>query len=47
MDIEGAEREVIDFLEDEFLRNISQITIEFHDFLGYATTQEVFERFSD
>ena len=44
MDIEGAELEVIDSLDDEFLRNISQITIEFHDFLGYATTQEVFER---
>ena len=34
MDIEGAELEVIDSLDDEFLRNISQITIEFHDFLG-------------
>jgi len=44
LDIEGAELEVIDSLDDEFFRRISQITVEFHDFLGYATTQEVFER---
>jgi FkbM family methyltransferase len=44
MDIEGAELEVIDSLEDEFFRNIGQITIEFHDFLGYATAQAVEQR---
>jgi Methyltransferase FkbM domain len=44
MDIEGAELEVIDSLDDEFFRNIGQITIEFHDFLGYATAQAVAQR---
>jgi FkbM family methyltransferase len=44
MDIEGAELEVIDSLDDEFLSKIGQLTIEFHDFLGYATTQDVVSR---
>jgi FkbM family methyltransferase len=44
MDIEGAELEVIDSLDDNFFCNIGQITIEFHDFLGYAVIEEVVER---
>ena len=34
MDIEGAEIEVLDSCSDDFLRNVGQLTIEFHDFLG-------------
>jgi len=44
MDIEGAELEVIDSLDDRFFRGVRQITIEFHDFLGYASTLEVNQR---
>jgi FkbM family methyltransferase len=44
MDIEGAELEVIDSLGDDFFRNVRQITVEFHDFLGYTTIHEVDKR---
>jgi FkbM family methyltransferase len=44
LDIEGAELEVIDSLSDEFFRNVGQMTVEFHDFLGYTTAQEVSKR---
>jgi FkbM family methyltransferase len=44
MDIEGAELEVLDSLNDEFFAEIGQLTIEFHDFLGYATTEDVVSR---
>jgi hypothetical protein len=44
MDIEGAELEVIDSLDDNFFRGVRQMTIEFHDFLGYASTLEVNRR---
>src|SRR5579862_673232 len=44
MDIEGAELEVIDSLDDKFFRGVRQMTIEFHDFLGYASTFEVNQR---
>ena len=46
LDIEGAELEVIDSLPDDLLLRIGQITIEFHDFLGYHTTAEVESRIS-
>ena len=41
MDIEGAEIQVLDSCSDEFLQNISQITLEFHDFAGIVTRDEV------
>jgi FkbM family methyltransferase len=44
MDIEGAELKVLDSLSDEFFGGIGQLTIEFHDFLGYATTEDVVSR---
>jgi FkbM family methyltransferase len=44
MDIEGAELEVLDSLNDHFFHNVGQVTIEFHDFLGYSSTKEVEER---
>ncbi|MEO7667742.1 MAG: class I SAM-dependent methyltransferase [Polyangia bacterium] len=34
VDIEGAEFELFDSLEDAFLREIGQITVEFHDFIA-------------
>jgi FkbM family methyltransferase len=37
LDIEGAELEVIDSLSDDFFHNVGQLTIEFHDFLGYSS----------
>lgn len=36
MDVEGAELEVLTNLSDEFLRNIGQLTVEFHDFIQKA-----------
>jgi FkbM family methyltransferase len=41
MDIEGAEMEVLASCSDAFIKSIDQWTIEFHDFLGYASTKEV------
>ena len=41
MDIEGAEIGVIDSCSDDFLRNISQLTIEFHDFNKMASQADV------
>jgi FkbM family methyltransferase len=47
IDIEGAEIQVLDACSDEFLRNIPQLTIEFHDFQGMtpiATIERVVDR---
>jgi FkbM family methyltransferase len=44
LDIEGAELSVIDSLPDDLILRIGQITVEFHDFLGYHTTQEAEQR---
>jgi len=44
LDIEGAELGVLDSLPDELFGRIGQLTIEFHDFLGYHTTAEVEQR---
>src|SRR5262245_2833710 len=44
LDIEGAELEVIDSLSDDFFHSVGQLTIEFHDFLGYLSQKEVAER---
>ncbi len=41
MDIEGAEVEVFDSLSDEFLRGIAQISVEFHDFCGLVSEDDV------
>lgn len=38
MDIEGAELGVLNALSEAFLSNISQITVEFHDFVDRAQT---------
>jgi FkbM family methyltransferase len=46
LDIEGAELSVIDSLGDDFILRVGQITVEFHDFLGYHTTQEAEQRIS-
>ena len=44
LDIEGAELAVIDSLSDDLICRIGQITVEFHDFLGYYSTDEVVAR---
>lgn len=44
LDIEGAELEAIDSLPDRQIAQVGQITIEFHDFLGYYPTREVERR---
>ncbi len=41
LDIEGAEIGVIDTLPDDFLKNVGQFTIEFHDFAGVYPAAEV------
>lgn len=41
MDIEGAEIDVVDSCSDELLQNVSQMTIEFHDFNGMASQEDV------
>jgi len=41
MDIEGAEIEVLDSCTDEFLRSVPQLSIEFHDFCGIVSADEV------
>jgi len=41
LDIEGAELGVIDSMSDNLIRRIGQITIEFHDFLGYHSRDDV------
>lgn len=41
MDIEGAEIEVLNSCSDEFLKGIRQVTIEFHDFNGVISSEEV------
>ncbi len=44
LDIEGAELGVIDSMPNDLIGRIGQITIEFHDFLGYHSTAEVERR---
>jgi FkbM family methyltransferase len=41
IDIEGAEIATLDACEDDLLRAISQITIEFHDFCGIVPPADV------
>jgi len=41
LDIEGAELDVVDSMEDETLRRIRQITVEFHDFIYPGTAGRV------
>jgi FkbM family methyltransferase len=41
VDIEGAEVDVLDSLDDETLRGIRQITVEFHDFIYPSTARRV------
>jgi FkbM family methyltransferase len=41
MDIEGAEIEVLDSCSDSFLQSIHQLSIEFHDFNGLVSHEEV------
>lgn len=41
LDIEGAERMMFDAASDDLLQRISQITIEFHDFLNAYPASEV------
>ena len=41
MDIEGAEIEALAACDDASLAKIGQMTVEFHDFCGLSTPQEV------
>jgi hypothetical protein len=41
MDIEGAEIEVLDSCSDDLLQSVSQMTVEFHDFNGMASLEDV------
>jgi len=41
LDIEGAEIVALRSMTDEQLRRVGQITVEFHDFCGYITREEV------
>jgi FkbM family methyltransferase len=41
LDIEGAELDVLDSIDDETLRRIRQITVEFHDFIYPGTARRV------
>jgi FkbM family methyltransferase len=41
MDIEGAEIEVIDSLDDDLIKRVGQWTIEFHDFMGMMSVSDV------
>lgn len=41
IDIEGAEIELFDAMSDGLLQDIAQITIEFHDFCGLITSDDV------
>lgn len=41
MDIEGAERAVMDSVSDAVLKEIVQLSLEFHDFCGLVTEAEV------
>lgn len=41
VDIEGQEIAMLDATSDQTLRNIAQITIEFHDFCGLVSAKEV------
>lgn len=39
LDIEGAEVELLESMKDEEIQQISQITIEFHSFMGYYSSK--------
>jgi FkbM family methyltransferase len=41
MDIEGAELQVLDSLSDDLLRSVAQFSVEFHDFCGLTSADEV------
>lgn len=41
LDIEGAEIEVLASCSDDFLRNVGQVTVEFHDFLGLTPLEDI------
>jgi FkbM family methyltransferase len=41
VDIEGAEVQMFAATSDETLRQIDQITVEFHDFCGYVTAAQI------
>ena len=41
VDIEGAEREVLDTVSDAILRTTTQLSIEFHDFCNLMTSDDV------
>lgn len=41
LDIEGAEIEVLASCSDRFLKNIGQVTVEFHDFLGMTRLEDI------
>ncbi len=41
MDIEGAEIEVLDNLSEQFLIDIAQLSVEFHDFCGMIPQSDV------
>lgn len=43
VDIEGAELDVFRACTDDFLRSIPQMTVEFHDFCGISTAQQIEE----
>ena len=44
LDIEGAELDVIESMPDELIMRFGQITVEFHDVLGYHSTEQVEQR---
>jgi hypothetical protein len=41
IDIEGAEIEVIDSLDDDLIKRVGQWTIEFHDSIGLTSPPDV------
>lgn len=41
MDVEGSEIEIIDSLSDAFLSRVGQVTIEFHESMGYVSLADV------
>lgn len=41
MDIEGAEVQAIDACSDDFLRGVSQLSVEFHDFNGLVDVVDI------
>jgi len=41
VDIEGAETAMFDSMSDELLSRVSQITVEFHDFCGLTSKEDI------